>query len=131
MTVLLVYGGVIAFMIVILVLSYGFSPRQYAIDDKNLYIKRHFRTKVIPLKKIYEVEPVTGKQLGWTLRTFGNGGLFGYYGEFWSSRIGHFSMYTTRRKQGLLVRTIGGRKIIITPDDPEFIHALQSAKSFG
>ncbi|RYY97680.1 MAG: hypothetical protein EOO11_10230 [Chitinophagaceae bacterium] len=46
------------------------------------------------------------------------GGLFGYYGRFANRALGSMTWYATRRDGGLLIHLGGGKKILITPDDP-------------
>ena len=53
------------------------------------------------------------------IRTFGVGGLFGYYGQFYNSKIGSMTWYATRQNNTVLVRTIDNKNIVLTPDEPE------------
>jgi hypothetical protein len=52
-----------------------------------------------------------------TIRTFGVGGLFGYFGKFHTPNIGHITFYATQRVNKVLIVTKQGKKIILTPDD--------------
>jgi hypothetical protein len=49
------------------------------------------------------------------LRTFGNGGLFGYYG--WFYKKGAFRLYATRRDR-LVEVVIDGKRVVVSPDEP-------------
>ncbi len=61
----------------------------------------------------------------WTIRTFGVGGLFGYYGEFVNWKLGNMTWYATRRDKTVLIETVDDKKLIVTPDEPEaFIKQL-------
>ena len=59
------------------------------------------------------------------IRTFGNGGLFGYYGKFYSSKLGNITLYATQSRNRVLIKTIHGTQIMITPDDLSLVEALQ------
>ena len=64
---------------------------------------------------------ISNNDMGLTIRTFGVGGLFGYFGKFFNSKIGRLTMYGTRRNNTVLIET-DNKKIILTPDDPiEFL----------
>lgn len=56
--------------------------------------------------------------LYWSIRTFGVGGLFGYFGKFANAKLGNMTWYATRRDKTVLIKTAGNKKIILTPDDP-------------
>ena len=68
---------------------------------------------------------VSKKEMSGTIRTFGNGGLFGYTGYYRNAKFGTMRWFATQRKNYVLIEKINGKKIIITPDEPEnFIAAL-------
>jgi hypothetical protein len=52
------------------------------------------------------------------MRTFGNGGLFGYTGKYYNSRFGKMTWYCTQRKNYVLLILSDKKKIVITPDNP-------------
>ncbi len=58
-------------------------------------------------------------KMGWAIRIFGVGGLFGYFGKFANKEMGNMTWYATRRDKTVLVTTTGNKKIIVTPDEPE------------
>jgi len=56
------------------------------------------------------------------VRTFGVGGLFGHYG--WFYRKGAFRLYATRTDR-LVEVVIEGRRIVVSPDEPQrFVDGL-------
>ena len=124
--------------------TYSFRPIGYDITNDELIIHRTFRNVVIKRKEIKTVEAINKDQMKWTIRTFGVGGLFGYYGEFVNSNLGDMTWYATRRDKTVLIETIDDKKLIVTPDEPEAfikklsepaitlsIPASQTAKSFS
>ena len=56
--------------------------------------------------------------LSGALRLFGNGGLFGFSGLFWSKRLGFFHAYATDPGRAVVLR-FAKRTIVITPDDTQ------------
>jgi hypothetical protein len=63
-----------------------------------------------------------------TLRTFGNGGLFGFTGWYESSRLGSFRAFATDGTRTIVLR-YAEQAIVITPDQPDqFIRELSKDK---
>ena len=73
---------------------------------------------------------VDKETMKWTVRTFGVGGLFGYFGKFANRALGSMTLYATRRNNYVLIITTDERKIIITPDEP-ISFVAQFNKNFG
>jgi hypothetical protein len=73
----------------------------------------------IDRNQIKSVELLDKEQLAWVFRTFGVGGLFGYYGKFANTKLGSMTWYATRRNKTVLIETLDNKKIILTPDEPE------------
>lgn len=105
-------------LILILVITYGFSPKAYALDDRQLIIYRPFQNKLYATEGILTVSLVDKKDLKKSIRVFGVGGLFGYFGLFRNSRYGTMIWYATRRDQFVVIERANGRTIVLTPDDP-------------
>jgi hypothetical protein len=105
-------------LILILVITYGFSPKAYALDDRQLIIYRPFQNKLYATEGILTVSLVDKKELKKSIRVFGVGGLFGYFGLFRNSRYGTMIWYATRRDQFVVIERANGRTIVLTPDDP-------------
>lgn len=96
----------------------------YSIKDGNLVIERQKGPKKIQLNTLTKVEFLGGKGSGFTFRSFGNGGLFGYFGYFYNNKVGNFRMYSTKRNNIYLLY-LKDQIIGITPDQDEFIVALK------
>ena len=98
-------------------ISYGFRPINYVVANGKLIIRRPFKEVVIEKSNIKSVEILEDERLRWTIRTFGVGGFFGYFGKFYNSKIGHMTWYATRRSKAVLLKTIHNKNIIVTPDE--------------
>jgi hypothetical protein len=96
------------------------------VSSDALIIHRPLKNKLIPLNDIARGRMIEKGELKWTIRTFGNGGLFGYTGHFTNRKLGAMRWYATRRNDAVLLQTTEGKKILLTPDEPEaFLQALQ------
>lgn len=101
-----------------------FRPLNYVLTNDNLVIHRLFNDVTIKRQNIIMAREVNEKDMGLTIRTFGVGGLFGYFGKFSNSKIGRLTMYGTRRNNTVLIET-ANKKFILTPDEPvEFVRQL-------
>lgn len=105
--------------------TYAFKPIDYNITNDKLVIHRTIKNVIIKRQDIKRVAPINKDQMKWTIRTFGVGGFFGYYGLFVNSKLGDMTWYATRRDKTVLIETIDDKKLIVTPDEPEaFIKQL-------
>ena len=104
--------------IIMLLLTFGFSPRAYSVQDGQLVIYRPFRNKFYGIEGIQTVSIVSKEELKWSMRVFGVGGLFGYFGLFRNSHYGTMIWYASRRDQFVVIERSNGRAIVLTPDDP-------------
>lgn len=78
----------------------------------------------IPKANIVEKKQIPSEDTTWTIRTFGVGGLFGYYGKFFHTKYGSMIWYATQRKNYVMLVT-QGTKFVLTPNEPEkFLAAL-------
>jgi hypothetical protein len=100
----------------ILALAYAYSPRSYAISDRTIFVRRWIGSARIPLEHIREARRVTDADLRSTIRLWGSGGAFGYYGLFRTSKLGNCSWYVTNRQNAVLVIT-DRKTALFSPDD--------------
>lgn len=107
---------------------YLYSVRYYQITDNQLVVNRVIGAVNFDLGTLHSVERYPDIKKGISIRTFGNGGLFGYFGHFYNDGIGRFKMYSTRHRN-FWILSFGAEKVGISPDDPAFIEFLrQQAK---
>jgi hypothetical protein len=99
-------------------ITYFFRPINYQILVDKLVIHRTISDIKIERTEIKSVELLEKEMLNSTIRVFGVGGLFGYYGKFTNSKMGMMTWYATRRDKAVMVITVTDKKIIITPDEP-------------
>jgi Bacterial PH domain len=113
--------------LLILLASFAWSPRGYAIEGHALLIRRLVGSVRIPLEEIRQVRKASSDDLANSIRLGGSGGLFGYYGLFSNARLGKSTWYMTNRGNAVVVIT-AQKTVLVSPDDPAgFLAALQAA----
>ncbi len=120
---------VITIMISTIVLCYLFAPRGYVLGNSDLTIKRPIGDVKIKYDDFEALTRIEGGGGVRGIRTFGVGGLFGYFGQFYLREYGTVTGYATKLSGRILIVTRQGNRIIITPDDEGFIDALKKKLS--
>ena len=100
-------------------ITFSIRPISYSLTGEKLIIQRPLKNVTISRSVIKSVEQLGSDKLSGTIRTFGVGGLFGYFGKFANRQLGNMTWYATRRDKAVLVRTVNNQKIILTPNNPE------------
>ena len=113
-----------------ILLTYLFMPKQYEINEKELVIHRKIGNLKIVLNEITQIEKIEAyTQLGFVIRLFGSGGLFGWLGIFYSGKYGIFKMYAGAASPLLMISYGNGKKIGISPEDLDgFMATLNESK---
>lgn len=110
----------------LLVGAYAWSPRGYAISEGSIIIKRLIGSARIPLEGIREARIATPDDFRGCIRLFGNSGLFGYYGQFRTSRLGTCTWYVTNQSNAVVIVT-AAKTTVFSPDDRDgFLAAIQA-----
>ncbi len=108
-------------------LAFAFRPVNYVVTKDELIVRRPLLNVHIKRADIKSVELIDKNKIRGSIRTFGVGGLFGYYGRFANFSLGRMTWYATRRDKPVLVKTTDDKKIIFTPNDPgKFVTDLSS-----
>jgi Bacterial PH domain len=103
-------------LVMILLVTYLVSTREYAMGEGKLVVRKVMGSKSFELRGA-SVGPDALAFKGMT-RVFGNGGFFAFDGLFYSSRLGFVRSYARNREHGVVVVLAGGRKLVLSPDDP-------------
>lgn len=98
------------------------SPRGYQLDEAGVRVLRRAGDVVIPLRAIREARLLDdGLRLR---RTFGVGGLFGWFGTFSAPGLGKLTLHAARIRGRVALSTDQGT-LVLTPDEPAaFLEAL-------
>lgn len=106
----------------VLFIPYLWAPQGYFILKKTVIVKRLIGDVTISFIE----EPKRWRWTWWGVRLVGSGGLYGYYGLFSFRGIGRVWMYATNRHNLILIKTDQGKKILLSPKDPEEFIKLAS-----
>jgi len=112
----LLWGGI--FLVLIDVLCYLSAPIAYELNGDQLsVISRANRKKFGPVLNCSLIEE---EKPTFSIRLWGNGGLFAGTGIFWNKKYGVFRAYvsTGDRSKLILINTLES-KVIITPENPK------------
>lgn len=93
--------------------AYLWQARFYTLQEDRVIIHRFIGNIVIPLNKIEVVQRV--EKLSISLRLFGSGGLFGYFGIFQLEQGGRIRFYSTRSADLVVIRA--DKVYAISPND--------------
>ncbi len=112
--------------LVVIMLAYGYSPSGYTVTNRSIIVKRLLTTAHVSLEDAREARMATADDVRGCFRLWGSGGLFGYYGLFWTSRLGKCTWYVTARKRSVVVIT-GSKTALFSPNDAEgFLAAVRA-----
>lgn len=108
----------IIFLVGIYFLCFSAHPIKYSIAGKELVVHRPFANIKINITTIKSAVIIDRGSIS-AARIFGSGGFFGYWGSFANYSLGKMTWYVTRRDTAVLVETVAGKKIVLSPDQPE------------
>jgi len=106
-------------LLMIYCLAFAFHPTAYKITGDELIIYRPIWNVRIKRTAIKSIAIVDKNEINGAVRTFGVGGVFGYYGCFANYTLGSMTWYATRKDTAVLITTTNNKKIVVTPDEPE------------
>jgi hypothetical protein len=108
-------------------LAFAFRPVNYIVTKDEVIVRRPLLNVHIKRVDIESVALIDKYKIRGSVRIFGVGGLFGYYGSFANFFLGRMTWYATRKDKPVLVKTTANKKIIFTPNEPEkFVTELSS-----
>ncbi|MGC9157815.1 MAG: PH domain-containing protein, partial [Terracidiphilus sp.] len=109
----------------VIALAYAYSPRGFEVSGGAFRVKRLIGSVVFPLTSLRFVRDATPADFRGSVRLWGSGGLFGYYGLFWSRTLGKSRWYVTDRSKAVVV-TDGSQTVLVSPEDrDEFLAAIE------
>jgi hypothetical protein len=113
--------------VAVIALAYAYSPRSFEISDGTFRVKRLVGDIEFPLTSLRFVRDANPADFRGCVRLWGSGGLFGYYGLFWSKALGKSRWYVTDRSKAVVV-TDGSQTVLVSPEDHDgFVAAIERA----
>ena len=94
-----------------------FMIRGYTVTSDELLVHRLLWTTRLPLADLLsaQVEP---RAMRWSVRTFGNGGLFSFSGWYYNRLLGRYRAFVTDPNRAVVLR-LGRRRVVVSPSEPE------------
>ncbi|CAM3334198.1 hypothetical protein FLLO111716_04800 [Flavobacterium longum] len=107
-----------AILLLVFGVSYYFSIKKYEVLPGQIVVHRPFDKVVIRADGLVATR-VEKKDIRFSIRTFGIGGIFSFTGTFWNRKFGAMTWYVTDMARAVLLTDPRTNKTIISPDDPE------------
>ncbi len=109
---------------VILLFSLLMVVRGYSVRDGRLIVHGLVWNKVYELRELCDVESIPSVTSG-SMRVFGIGGLFSYWGYFQNNELGRYLSYVTDSANSVVLY-FDELKVVVSPDDPlAFVEAVR------
>jgi hypothetical protein len=108
------------FLFITYLVAWLLHPTSYEITNENLVIHQPVKAIKISLASIKNIERT---EPGYSMRLFGSGGLFGYYGLFSSNKLGRHYRYTGNNKDLVFVNA-GKKNYLLSIHDKLFFDEL-------
>ena len=109
------WGG--AAVWVMMLALFAFGPSGYSFESHDLVVhRRAWSSERISLSGLTGVRMGPDLMRG-SIRTFGNGGIFGFTGWFYNSKLGRYRVWVTDPKR-VVVLEFGERRIAVSPGRP-------------
>ena len=91
------------------------------VSEQEITVLCRFESVTILRSTILSIEPLSKKDMSWTINMGGCGGLFGYFGSFSNRHIGQFTMYATQKQNLYLIKQVGGKSVVISCSEPQYL----------
>lgn len=105
-----------------------FMIRGYSVTEDEILIHRLGWATRFDLSTLQDIYAAPRSMTG-SVRTFGVGGLFGYFGWFRNATLGSYRAYATNEEHTVVLE-LADETIVITPDAPgDFVEAANHARS--
>ncbi len=101
----------------IMVACYLRAPVAYEVTPDNRLVVR-FRLGSRQFAAVKGFHPARGR-FRFTLRLWGNGGVFAATGIYWNREFGVFHAYVTDQKKIVVVELQNGKRVVISPANTE------------
>ncbi len=108
------------FLFITYFITWMLHPVSYEITTETLLIHRplgSIKIKLSTIQEVFRTEP------GFSMRLFGSGGLFGYFGLFSSNKLGRHHRYTGNN-ENLVLLNAGKKKYLLSIHDDLFFDEL-------
>lgn len=116
-------------IISIFLFCFLYRPLRYVVGYDKVIVKRPIKDFTIEVNNIKDAFLPSKESMKWTIRIFGNGGLFGYFGSFRNGTYGGMTWYATRTSNYLIIVTKDNDKIVLTPDETAMVNEINKLRA--
>ena len=99
----------------------GLAPQRLEIGEDSIVVLRRYKSVVITREEIKSISPLSKKDFRGVIRTCGVGGLFGYFGHYYSNKLGSFRLFATSFQNLYLIKLWNGKSIVVSCAEPEIM----------
>ena len=103
----------------------GLAPQRLEIGESQIVVLRRYQSIVIDRNEIKSIEKLPENAMRGAIRTCGVGGLFGFYGKYYTRSIGPFSLYATGSDNLFLIRKWDGKNVVVACAEPDKMEYLK------
>lgn len=105
-------------------IAYGFIPKRIAISTDQILVKNLYGSVLINVNEIESLSKI--EKSGFNLRTFGVGGLFGYFGYFNGKEV----WYVTNTHKKVKIVLESGKVYMISPENTDdFVQEVEQRRN--
>ncbi len=97
----------------------GLAPQRLEISADGIVVLRRYKSVVISREEIKSIELLSKNDMRGAIRIGGVSGLFGYFGNYYTRKIGSFKLYATSFKNLYLIRKWDGKSVVISCSEPD------------
>ncbi len=118
-------GATLLLLPLVEVITYMLSPRSIEVTADLIIIHKVVGKTVLRRADIADIHPHQTRST-FEARTFGSGGLFGFFGKFYNTRYGHYTAYVGDfSKSFYVILKNGGKYLLSCADRDAMLKALQ------
>ena len=104
---------------------FAFGPSGYSFDGHHLVVHRRAWSPARVSLSGLNAATVSPDAMRWSLRTFGNGGVFGFTGWFYNTRLGRYRAWVTDPGKAIVLE-FPDQTIVVSPRHPHlFVDELR------
>lgn len=97
----------------------GLAPQRLEVGEEQIVVLRRYKSVVINRDEIKSVQPLSKSDFRGVIRTCGVGGLFGYFGHYYSNKLGSFRLFATSFQNLFLIKLWSGKSVVISCVEPD------------
>lgn len=98
--------------LIFLLTAYTLSQSFLSISIGKGFVRINKIYGSVVINNIEDITIISKKELRNSIRKFGNGGLFGYWGHYYSTKIGNFRVWAINLNSLVLITTKDGKKYV-------------------